>query len=220
MDPASLIDHTILKPDATADDVRRICAEARAHGFAAVCVNPGRVALVAAELAGSDVAVCAVVGFPLGATTTDQKVAETRGCLEAGATEIDMVLNLGLLKDGDHAAVEADIHQVVLACRDGGALLKVILETSLLDDDQVVGACALAVSAGAGFVKTSTGFAGGGATVHHVALMVDAVKEAGLGIKASGGIRTREQAESLVRAGATRLGASASVAIVGGQEQV
>ena len=218
MDLAPLIDHTILKADATADDVRQVCAEARVHGFAAVCVNPGRVALAAAELAGAEVAVCAVVGFPLGATTTAQKVAETNGCLDAGATEIDMVQNLGLLRDGDEAAVVADIGAVADACRARGALLKVILETSLLDDDQVTRACALAVEAGAHFVKTSTGFAGGGATPHHVALMAAAVREAGLGVKASGGIRTRAQAEALVRAGATRLGASAGVAMIGGQE--
>lgn len=216
MDLAPLIDHTILKADATADDVRQVCAEAREYGFAAVCVNPGRVVLAMAELAGSGVATCAVVGFPLGATTTAQKVVEAGGCLDTGATEIDMVLNLGLLRDGDEAAVVADIRAVVEICRARGALLKVILETSLLDDHRVVRACALAVAAGAHFVKTSTGFAGGGATPQHVALMAAAVREAGLGVKASGGIRTRAQAEALIHAGATRLGASASVAIVAG----
>jgi deoxyribose-phosphate aldolase len=214
MDLAPLVDHTLLRADAGAAEVRRLCAEARAHGFAAVCVNPGRVALAAEELTGSGVAVCSVVGFPLGATTTGQKLAEAGGCLDAGATEIDMVLNLGLLADGDTDGVEADVRALADACRACGALLKVILETCLLDDGQVARACALAVSAGAHFVKTSTGFAGGGATVHHVALMAAAVRGAGLGVKASGGIRTRAQAEALVAAGATRLGASASVAIV------
>jgi deoxyribose-phosphate aldolase len=213
-DLAALIDHTLLRPDATAADVRRLCAEARRHGFAAVCVNPGRVALAAAELAQGGVAVCSVVGFPLGATTTDQKCAEAAGCLDAGASEIDMVLNLGLLADGDEAGVEADIRALADLCRARGALLKVILETCLLDDDAKRRACRLAVRAGAHFVKTSTGFAGGGATVEDIALMSAAVKESGLGVKASGGIRDRAQAEAMVAAGATRLGTSASVDIV------
>lgn len=213
-DLAALMDHTILKADATAADIRRICAEARQYGFAAVCVNPGRVAPAVTELAGTGVAVCSVVGFPLGATTTVQKLAEAAGCLEGGATEIDMVLNLGLLADGDAAGAEADIRALADLCRGQGALLKVILETCLLDDEAKRRACALAVAAGAHFVKTSTGFAGGGATVEDVALMSAAVKEAGLGVKASGGIHTRAQAEALVAAGATRLGASSSVAIV------
>ncbi len=211
---AGLIDHTILKADATAAEVRRVCAEARQYGFAAVCVNPGRVALAAAELADSGVAVCSVVGFPLGAIATPQKLAETAACLDAGAAEIDMVLNLGLLKDGDEAGAEADIRALADFCRGRGALLKVILETCLLDDAAKERACALAVAAGAHFVKTSTGFAGGGATVADVALMAAAVGSADLGVKASGGIRDRAQAEALVAAGATRLGASASVGIV------
>ena len=210
---ARLIDHTLLRPDATVDDVRKVCAEARDYSFASVCVNPYWVPLVAAELAGSPVKVCTVVGFPLGASTTRNKVAETAEAVSTGAQEIDMVLNIGELRRGNHDAVREDIQAVAVAAHRGGAILKVILETALLSDEQKAAGCTLAKLAGAEFVKTSTGFSTHGATVRDVALMRDVVGPA-LGVKASGGIRTLEDLENMVAAGATRIGASASVKIV------
>jgi deoxyribose-phosphate aldolase len=215
---ARWIDHTLLRPDATAGDIRKICAEARHYGFASVCVNPYWVPLVAVELAGSPVKVCTVVGFPLGAGATEIKVAETKAVVRAGAQEIDMVLNIGELRGGNHDAVRGDIEAVVEAAHAGGAIVKVILETGLLDDDQKTIGCTLAKLAGAEFVKTSTGFSGSGlnvagATVHDVALMRRTVG-AEMGVKASGGIRTLEDLKNMVAAGATRIGASAGVKIV------
>lgn len=210
---ASMIDHTLLKPDATASQIKTLCAEAREHKFASVCVQPGRVALAARELQGSGVMVCTVVGFPHGATSPEGKAAETRQALKDGADEIDMVINVGKLKDGDDAAVQRDIEAVVLAA--GGHTVKVILETSLLTDQEKIRACELSVAAGADFVKTSTGFAGGGATVEDIALMRAAVGPE-LGVKASGGVRDNQTANLMIQAGATRIGASSSVAIVEG----
>jgi deoxyribose-phosphate aldolase len=210
---ASLIDHTILKPDATRADVVKVCREARQYSFASVCVNPYWVPLVRAELAGSPVKVCTVVGFPLGATSTEAKVAETAGALRAGAQEIDMVINVGALRSGDHEAVKIDIQEVVKVAHTAGAIVKVILETALLDDNQKAVACTLCKLAGADFVKTSTGFSSAGATAHDVALMREVVGP-GMGVKASGGIRTLSDLKTMTAAGATRIGASASVKIV------
>jgi deoxyribose-phosphate aldolase len=210
---AALIDHTILKPEATRADVTKICREARQYKFASVCVNPYWVPLVKAELSGSPVKVCTVIGFPLGATTTEAKVAETAAALRAGAQEIDMVINVGALRSGDHEAVKVDIHAVVMASHEAGAIVKVILETALLDDKQKAVACALSKLAGADFVKTSTGFGPAGATAHDVALMRQVVGPE-MGVKASGGIRTLSDVQAMTAAGATRIGASASVKIV------
>jgi deoxyribose-phosphate aldolase len=210
---AALIDHTILKPEATRDDVVKICREARQYGFASVCVNPYWVPLVRAELAGSAVKVCTVVGFPLGATSTEAKVAETAVAVRVGATEIDMVINIGALRSGDQDAVRQDIRQVVQTAHEAGAIVKVILETALLDDAQKATACTLAKQAGADFVKTSTGFSTSGATAHDVALMRGVVGP-GMGIKAAGGIRTLSDLRAMTAAGATRIGASASIKIV------
>ncbi len=210
---AALIDHTILKPEATRDDVVKICREARQYGFASVCVNPYWVPLVRAELSGSAVKVCTVVGFPLGATSTEAKVAETAAAVRAGAEEIDMVINIGALRSGDQDAVRQDIRQVVDTSHRSGAIVKVILETALLDDPQKATACTLAKQAGADFVKTSTGFSTSGATAHDVALMRGVVGP-GMGIKAAGGIRTLSDLRAMTAAGATRIGASASIKIV------
>jgi deoxyribose-phosphate aldolase len=210
---AALIDHTLLKPEATAADIRKVCAEARQYGFASVCVNPYWVRLVAGELAGSPVKVCSVVGFPLGASATEIKVAETAAAIREGANEIDMVLNIGELRAGNHDAVRADIKAVVEAAHSGGAIVKVILETALLNDEQKVAASLIAKEAGADFVKTSTGFGPGGATAADVALMRRTVGPA-LGVKASGGVRTLQDLQTMVAAGANRVGASASVKIV------
>ena len=210
---ASQIDHTLLKADATAADIKKICCEARKYSFASVCVNPYWVPLAAAELSGSPVKVCTVVGFPLGATATAGKVAETENAIKHGATEIDMVINVGELKGGNYDAVRQDIEAVARAAHKGGAILKVILETALLDDNQKVVASTLSKVAGAEFVKTSTGFSTGGATVHDVALMRQVVGEE-MGVKASGGIRTLEDLKNMAAAGATRIGASASVKIM------
>lgn len=207
---APLIDHTLLRPEATAEDIRKVCAEARKYGFASVCVNPYWVPLVAYELAGSAVKVCSVVGFPLGANATAIKSAETEAAVLAGAREIDMVINIGELRGGNQERVRADICAVVDAAHARGALVKVILETALLDDAQKIAACALAKDAGAEFVKTSTGFGPHGATVHDVELLRRAVGPA-MGVKASGGIRTLADAARMIAAGATRIGASASV---------
>lgn len=215
IDPAiaALIDHTILKPEATRNDVVKICREARQYGFASVCVNPYWVPLVRAQLAGSTVKVCTVVGFPLGATSTEAKVAETAAALCAGAEEIDMVINIGALRSGDQEAVRQDIRQVVQTAHDAGVIVKVILETALLDDAQKAAACTLAKQAGADFVKTSTGFSTSGATAHDVALMREVVGPE-MGIKAAGGIRTLSDLRAMTAAGATRIGASASIKIV------
>ncbi|HYA16256.1 MAG TPA: deoxyribose-phosphate aldolase [Bryobacteraceae bacterium] len=210
---ARLIDHTILKPEATRAEVSEVCAEARKYGFASVCVNPFWIPLVAAELKGTEVKVCSVAGFPFGATTTADKVAETLGAISNGASEIDMVLNIGALRGGENGVAGADIRAVAEACHAHGAILKVILETALLDDDQKRTACRLSVAAGADFVKTSTGFSKAGATAADVALMRAEVGP-GIGVKASGGIRTLETLRAMVAAGANRIGASASVAIV------
>jgi deoxyribose-phosphate aldolase len=210
-DLARRIDHTLLKADATARDVERLCDEARRHGFASVCVNSAHVARAAGHLAGSDVGVCAVVGFPLGAMSPGAKAFEARCAVHDGACEIDMVLQVGALKAGDHRAVFEDIRGVVVAA--APARVKVILETALLEDEQKIIACILSKLAGAHFVKTSTGFASGGATVEDVRLMRRVVGDE-MQVKASGGIRTREDALRMIAAGADRLGASASVAIV------
>jgi deoxyribose-phosphate aldolase len=210
---AAMIDHTILKPEATRADVLKVCREAREYRFASVCINPYWVPLVRAELAGSPVKVCTVVGFPLGATSTEAKVAETAAALRAGAQEIDMVINVGALRSEDHDAVKSDIRQVVTVAHEAGAIVKVILETALLDDNQKAVACTLSKLAGADFVKTSTGFGPSGATAHDVALMRNVVG-AEMGVKAAGGIRTLADLRAMAAAGATRIGASASVKIV------
>jgi deoxyribose-phosphate aldolase len=210
---AALIDHTILKPDATRADILRLCEEARRFGFASVCVNGYWVPVVADALAGSTVKVCTVIGFPLGAMATAAKRAEAEIALRDGATELDMVLNAGALKSGEFNVIRSDIRAVVDAAHGAGALVKVILETSLLSDDQKVTACRLATDAGADFVKTSTGFGSAGATAADVALM-RATVGSDIGVKASGGIRTLEHVRTMVAAGANRIGASAGVAIV------
>jgi deoxyribose-phosphate aldolase len=210
---AALIDHTLLKPEATEAEIRKLCAEARHYRFASVCVNPYWVALAAEELSGSESKVCTVVGFPLGANTTGIKAAEAAAAIQAGAREIDMVLNIGELRGGRREAVLADIRAVVQCSHASGAITKVILETGLLDDRQKVLACELAGEAGADFVKTSTGFGPGGATAEDVALMRRAAGPR-MGVKASGGIRTLEDFQRMVAAGATRIGASAGVKIV------
>lgn len=212
---ASTIDHTLLKPEASSADVDKLCAEALQHRFASVCVNGAWVRRCAEILRGSSVAVCAVVGFPLGAMASEVKAYEARRAIEDGACEIDMVLSVGALKSGDHDFVRRDIAAVAQTCHHLGAKLKVILETALLSDAEKVRACELAKEAGADFVKTSTGFSKGGATVADVALMRKAVGPT-LGVKASGGVRDANDAKAMLQAGATRLGASASVAIVTG----
>lgn len=210
---AALIDHTILRADATRADIVKLCREAREYNFASVCVNGTWVSLVAYELAGSPVKVCTVVGFPLGATSTEIKRAETEAYIRVGAQEIDMVINVGALKSGDHDAVKLDIEAVVDTAHRAGAIVKVIIETALLDDNQKVIACALAKMAGADFVKTSTGFSTAGATAKDVALMRATVGPE-IGVKASGGIRTIDEFRAMAAAGASRIGASASVKIV------
>jgi deoxyribose-phosphate aldolase len=210
---ARLIDHTILKPEALREEVKTVCAEALRYGFASVCVNTFRVPLVAAELKGSLVKVCTVAGFPLGANSTVAKVAETNAALADGAEEIDMVINIGALRGGETSVVEQDIRAVADAGHAKGAILKVIIETALLTDAQKVLACQLAQAAGADFVKTSTGFNKSGATVEDIALMRHVVGPS-MGVKAAGGIRTLENLKAMVAAGATRVGASASVRIM------
>ena len=216
---AALIDHTLLKPEATAAQVTALCAEARTHHFAAVCVNPAHIELAARLLQGSGVAACTVVGFPLGATRPEVKAYEAVQAMAAGAAEIDMVINIGALKGGDTGLVSRDIRAVVQACQAHRppALVKVIIEACLLTDDEKVTACRLAQAAGADFVKTSTGFSTGGATAADVALMRRTVGPA-MGVKAAGGIRSRADAEAMVAAGATRIGTSSGVKIVGGAE--
>jgi deoxyribose-phosphate aldolase len=210
---AGMIDHTLLKPDATPAMITQLCDEARKYHFASVCVNPTHVKLCAGLLHGSNVKVCTVIGFPLGANTSDVKAYEARNAIENGADEIDMVINIGALKAGNTELVGADIRAVVEAGHAGKALVKVIIETALLTDDEKVTACQLAKKAGADFVKTSTGFSGGGATVADIALMRKTVGPT-MGVKASGGVHNHEEAEALVAAGATRIGASAGIKII------
>ncbi len=210
---AHMIDHTVLKPDATQDQIAQLCYEARKYGFASVCVNPANVKLCTELLQGSAVPVCTVVGFPLGATPTEVKVFEAQQAIREGAAEVDMVINVGALKSRDYERVERDIASVARACQAGNAILKVIIEAALLTDEEKVIACQLAKVAGADFVKTSTGFGPGGATAEDVALMRRVVGPA-MGVKAAGGIRTYEAAQKMVAAGATRIGASASVKIM------
>lgn len=213
-DVGARIDHTLLKPTATSDEIRELCKEAREHQFASVCVNPHFVPLSAELLRGSPVKVCTVVGFPLGATTTFTKAAETKEAVANGADEIDMVINIGALKNGEDHLVEEDMAAVVRAA--SGRVTKAIFETALLSDDEVVRACRMAKRAGLDYVKTSTGFGPGGATVHHVTLMRQTVGRS-MGVKASGGVRDLEGAREMIQAGATRIGASASVKIVTGE---
>lgn len=210
---ARMIDHTLLKPEATPAEIERLCAEAAEHSFATVCVNPIYVALAANLLHGTPVAVCTVAGFPLGATSTPVKRFEALQVLDDGATEVDMVIPIGRLKAGQHDVVRDDIYALAQLCHEQGALLKVILENALLTDDEKVSACRLAVEAGADFVKTSTGFARSGATVADVALMRQTVGPE-IGVKAAGGIRTYADALAMIEAGANRLGASASLKIL------
>lgn len=213
MDIASLIDHTLLKPEATPEQIAQLCSEAREYRFAAVCVNPVYVKLAWDLLKGSPVKVCSVVGFPLGATVPEAKAFEARQAIRDGASEIDMVIHIGALKAGDDDLVERDIATVVEACHAGGAICKVILETCYLTDDEKIRGCILAKRAGADFVKTSTGFGPGGATPEDVALMRRTVGPE-MGVKAAGGIRTLETLQRMVAAGANRIGASASVKIM------
>ena len=212
---AKMIDHTLLKPDATQDQIAQLCFEARKYGFASVCINPTWVKLCAQLLDGSPVKVCTVIGFPLGATAPEVKTFETQNAIENGATEIDMVINIGALKARDLELVARDIRGVVTASHVRGALVKVIIEAVFLTDEEKTIACLLSKEAGADFVKTSTGFASGGATVHDVALMRRTVGPE-MGIKAAGGVRTYEDAENMIKAGATRIGASAGVKIIQG----
>ena len=217
LDLAQYIDHTLLGPDATSEDIDRLCAEAEQYRFASVCINPTWVRRAANNLRGTGVPVCTVIGFPLGATTTEVKATEARKALRDGAREIDMVINVGALKSGDHELVLNDIAKVVDAAHEVGAMCKVILETALLTDEEKVIASALAKRAKADFVKTSTGFGPGGATVYDVALMRETVGPE-MGVKASGGVRTAHDAEDMIAAGATRIGASAGVQIVSGSD--
>jgi deoxyribose-phosphate aldolase len=217
LDVARYIDHTLLKPDATAGEIDVLCDEAEEFGFASVCVNPTWVKRAAGRLRGSDVKTCSVIGFPLGATTPEIKAMEARRALRDGAREVDMVINIGALKSGDHELVRTDIEKVVDSAHEGGAIVKVILETSKLTDEEKVIASALAKQAKADYVKTSTGFGGGGATVYDVSLMRETVGP-DMGVKASGGVHTAQEAEDMIAAGATRIGASAGVVIVGGAE--
>jgi len=212
-DLAAMIDHTLLKPDASRAEVEKLCREAAEYHFASVCVNPTWVATCARLLHGSPVKVCSVVGFPLGATTPDVKHYETRRALFDGALEIDMVINVGALKSGDLRVVERDIEAVTGPCREAGAISKVIIEAALLTDDEKVTACTLAKAAAADYVKTSTGFGPGGATAADVALMRRVVGEE-MGVKAAGGVKDLDALRAMVAAGATRIGASAGVRIV------
>jgi deoxyribose-phosphate aldolase len=217
LDMARYIDHTLLKPEATAAEIDQLCREAEQYHFASVCINPTWVKRAAENLRGTSVPVCTVIGFPLGATTPEIKAMEARRALRDGAREVDMVLNIGALKSGDHDLVRTDIEKVVDAAHDGGAICKVILETALLTDEEKVIASSLAKQARADIVKTSTGFGPGGATVYDVALMRETVGPE-MGVKASGGVRTADDAEDMIAAGATRIGASAGIEIVGGKD--
>jgi deoxyribose-phosphate aldolase len=209
---ASLIDHTLLKPEATQDQIAQLCEEAREYGFAAVCVNPANAELAAKLLEGSPVAVCIVVGFPLGATLPEVKAYEAQQVINHGAAEIDMVINIGALKSKDYELVEKDIAAVTRTCHDNAAICKVIIEAALLTEEEKVMACQLAKKVGADYVKTSTGFGPGGATTEDVALMRQVVGPH-MGIKAAGGIRTLETARKMIEAGATRIGTSSGVKI-------
>lgn len=209
---ANVIDHTALKPGVTKEDIIKLTTEAKEYGFYSVCVNPTWVELSAKELKGSPVEVCTVIGFPLGANTTAVKVAETKDAIDNGATEVDMVINIGALKEKDNEKVLSDISQVVAAAK-GKALVKVIIEACLLTEEEKVRACELAVQAGTDYVKTSTGFSTGGATKEDIALMRKTVGTE-VGVKASGGIHSKADVEQMVKAGASRIGASAGVAIV------
>lgn len=211
-DWASLIDHTLLKPEASEADIKKLCQEAAEFGFASVCVNPGWVKRSVEFLKGSDVPVCTVIGFPLGATLSDVKAYEARRAIFNGAREVDMVINIGMLKSGDDCAVEDDIRAVVEAAHENGVLCKVIIETALLTNDEKVRACLASKNAGADFVKTSTGFSKGGATVEDISLMRRTVGNA-LGVKASGGVKGIDDARAMFEAGATRIGASVGVKI-------
>jgi deoxyribose-phosphate aldolase len=219
-DIAQYIDHTLLKPDATRQDIEKLCEDARKYEFASVCINPVYVKLAANLLKGSPVKVCTVAGFPLGTHTPQIKGLEARQAIRDGASEIDMVINIGALKSRDLELLYRDIRSVVESCLDGSAICKVIIETALLTDEEKVIACETALRARAHFVKTSTGFASGGATAHDVALMAEVVRGSGMGVKASGGIRSYADAMQMIKAGATRIGASASVQIVQGKAQV
>ncbi|BAC13919.1 deoxyribose-phosphate aldolase [Oceanobacillus iheyensis] len=216
MDLAKYIDHTQLKPDTTKQSIVKIVEEAKQHEFASVCVNPHWVSYCYNELKDTPVKVCTVIGFPLGATSTETKIFETNQAIADGATEVDMVINVGELKSNNDAFVEKDIRAVVEAAK-GKALTKVIIETSLLTEDEKVRACKLAKNAEADYVKTSTGFSGGGATVEDIRLMRETVGPE-MGVKASGGVRDLEQTEAMIEAGATRIGASSGVAIVSGEQ--
>jgi deoxyribose-phosphate aldolase len=212
MDIAKYIDHTILKPEATVEDVKKLCKEAREYNFASVCVNGCYAALVSTELAGSDVKTCVVVGFPLGAMTKEAKAFETIDAINNGANEIDMVINVGALKDKNYALLKEDIEAVVNAAK-GKAIVKVIIETCLLTDQEKVKVCEISKEVKADFVKTSTGFSSGGATKEDIALMRKTVGP-DLGVKASGGVRDYKTAMDMINAGASRIGASAGIAIV------
>lgn len=211
---AKYIDHTLLKADAKKEEVVQLCKEAKEYGFFSVCVNPSFVELCAKELKGSEVKVCTVIGFPLGASTTETKAFETKDAINKGAHEVDMVINISKLKDGDYDYIQKDIEAVVKAS-DKRALVKVIIETCLLKEDQKIKACEIAKAAGADFVKTSTGFSTGGATAEDIALMRKTVGDA-MGVKASGGVRSSQDAQKMIESGASRIGASASIAIVEG----
>lgn len=215
-DVARMIDHTLLKPETTPQEITKLCDEARTYGFASVCINPCYVSMCKDLLSGSKVKVCTVIGFPLGSTTTEVKRFEAEQALKSGAQEIDMVINVGMLKQKQHDYVFNDINQVVLAAKKFGAICKVIIETALLTDEEKIVACLLSKNAKADFVKTSTGFSKGGATAGDVALMKYVVGSA-VGVKASGGIRTTEDARLMIASGAERIGASASVKIVKGE---
>ncbi|MBD3290698.1 deoxyribose-phosphate aldolase [candidate division KSB1 bacterium] len=208
------IDHTLLKPEATSANIEKLCQEALTYGFAAVCVNPVYVKYAHSLLINSEVAVCTVVGFPLGANTKQTKSNEARDALKDGATEIDMVIQIGALKSGEYTTVEDDVRAVISTCREFGAICKTIIETALLTDREKQKACELAAKSGANFVKTSTGFASAGATEHDVVLMSSAVKRYSTGVKAAGGIRSYEDAVKMINAGATRIGTSSGVKIV------
>jgi deoxyribose-phosphate aldolase len=212
---AAMIDHTLLKPEATRQQIESLCQEAKEYKFASVCVNPTWVSTAKELLQGSDVMVCTVIGFPLGATTSETKAFETKNAIDHGADEVDMVINIGALKDHNDELVEKDIRAVVEAAK-GKAHTKVIIETSLLNKEEKIRACELSVKAGADFVKTSTGFSTGGATAEDIALMRQTIGP-DLGVKASGGVRSTEDVQKMIEAGATRIGASSSIAIVNGQ---
>lgn len=212
MEINKFIDHTALKPNTNKKAILKLIEEAKEHNFASVCINPCWIPLASKELQGSDIKVCTVIGFPLGANTTETKVFETRDAIQKGAQEIDMVINVAMLKDKDYNYIENEIKQIVEASKDK-AIVKVILETCLLTDEEKIKACELSQKAGADFVKTSTGFSTGGATVHDVALMRKTVGE-DMGVKASGGIHTHEEAMAMINAGASRIGASAGVKLL------